>query len=95
LDKIEDPMDTPDAQKPEQLRRLTWACRRGMRELDLLLAAFLERGYRHLSVTEQRIFEDLLECPDPLLYDYLMGRLPPADPITAHVIQQIQRSLTN
>ncbi|CAK0763338.1 antitoxin CptB [Gammaproteobacteria bacterium] len=86
---------SPSAQTPERLRRLTWACRRGMRELDLLLAAFLERRYGHLPVTEQRIFENLLEYPDPLLYDYLMGRQPPTDLITAHVIQQIQRALTD
>lgn len=78
-----------------RVRRLMWACRRGIRELDLLLTAFLERRYSHLSVNEQHIFENLLEYPDPLLYDYLMGRQTPTDLTIDHVIQQVRRIFTD
>ncbi|CAK0746873.1 FAD assembly factor SdhE [Gammaproteobacteria bacterium] len=86
--QTEEPLD-------QRIRRLSWACRRGMRELDLLLTAFLERRYCGLPATDQRIFEDLLEYPDPILYDYFMGRQTPIDPLVARVIQQIRRALTD
>lgn len=57
--------------------RLTWLCRRGMRELDLVLSAWLERHYAGATQQERAAFCDLLERPDPQIFDYLTDRETP------------------
>lgn len=56
-----------------ELRRLRWKCRRGMRELDQLLARYLDREWRLSSETERAIFLRLLETEDDRLWDWFMG----------------------
>lgn len=70
--------------------RLLWQCRRGMRELDLLLQDFLERRYAALDEGGRAAFVGLLDCPDALLFDYLMGGLAPSDPALADVVRRIR-----
>ena len=48
-----------------ELSRLKWRCRRGMKELDLLLLRWLERGWPRADAERRRAFEWLLEQPDP------------------------------
>lgn len=60
-------------------RRLLWAARRGMLELDLLLNPYVENCYAQLALDEQRVLERLLECQDQDLYQWLIGRVPPPD----------------
>jgi antitoxin CptB len=60
------------------LDRIRWRCRRGLLELDLVLKAFLERGYDRLGPEEQAVFVELLEQPDNDLLDLAMGRTEPA-----------------
>jgi antitoxin CptB len=60
--------------------RLNWRCRRGMKELDLLLTAYLRERWPGASAAERATFEQILELPDPLLAAYLTGRETPADP---------------
>lgn len=57
--------------------KLVWRCRRGMKELDLLLIPFVEQCYTHLSPLEQGTFNDLLDESDPVLYAWLLGYLEP------------------
>ena len=52
---------------------ILWRCRRGMKELDLLLERFARQHYRSASPERQRAFERLLELPDPLLVELLLG----------------------
>ncbi len=57
--------------------RLEWACRRGMLELDLILKDFLENG---LNKDNQQKFEQLLNCTDAELADWLLtGKTPEED----------------
>ncbi len=53
--------------------RIHWACRRGMRELDISIMPFFEHEYDSLSDDEKRIFIRLLECDDPDLFNWLMN----------------------
>ena len=69
--------------------RLRWRCRRGTREMDLLLLRFLERGYPHLSNGEQSLFGALLDEADPDLYAWITGRTEPANPTFLPVIDKI------
>lgn len=70
--------------------RLRWRCRRGMLELDLLLQGFLERAFQQLPETEKREFEALLDYPDPVLLDWLMGRATPAEKRLADVVERVR-----
>jgi antitoxin CptB len=54
--------------------RIRWRCRRGMLELDLVLAAFLERYFDSLGPRSLATLRKLLELPDPELFDLVMGR---------------------
>ena len=58
--------------------RIHWACRRGMRELDISIMPFFEHEYDSLSDDEKRIFIRLLECDDPDLFNWLMNHGKPA-----------------
>ena len=78
----------------EQIGKLRWRCRRGMKELDLLTLGYLERHYPAASAEEQQAFAELLELQDPLLMRYMVGRETPAEPITAQVVS-VMRALLN
>lgn len=70
--------------------RLYWHCRRGMLELDLLLQRFLDAHYDSILDVEKRTFAALLDYPDAVLFDLLMGRSVTADKELAHVIEKIR-----
>jgi antitoxin CptB len=57
--------------------RLRWRCRRGMRELDQLLGQWLDARFAQADASAQRAFAELLEQPDPQLWDWLSGRQAP------------------
>ena len=70
--------------------RLSWQCRRGMLELDLMLEAFVSKRYSDLSVKEKKAFHQLLNCQDQILLEYLMGQNVPTDKDVADVAQQVR-----
>ena len=74
-----------------EINRLRWQCRRGMRELDLLLLQFLDSGYVELDANAALAFNRLLDCPDALLLEWLLGRQLPSDKEVADVVQRIRR----
>jgi len=72
-----------------EARRLLWRCRRGMKELDLILERFA-RGYLATAHAAQReCFARFLELPDPLLADYLLGNAVPQDLPLARLVRAI------
>ncbi len=72
-------MQQPPAPDPE-MGRLIWRCRRGMKELDLLLTGYLRECWSLAGAAERAAFERILELPDPQLAAYLMEREAPDDP---------------
>ncbi|HEY2339328.1 MAG TPA: succinate dehydrogenase assembly factor 2 [Steroidobacteraceae bacterium] len=70
--------------------RLRWRCRRGMKELDVLLERFAQRVRLEASAEECRVFAELLELPDPLLAGYLLGGATPAEPHLAHALGRMR-----
>jgi len=60
--------------------RIRWRCRRGLLELDLILARFIERHFDGLDGEQQRLFTEMLEQPDNELLDWALGRGEPLDP---------------
>lgn len=75
-----------------QRSRLLWQCRRGMLELDAMLQAFMDKAYDDLSDEQKKSFEILLQTPDQLLLEYLMGRTIPIDKDVEYVARRIRES---
>ncbi|QIZ77506.1 succinate dehydrogenase assembly factor 2 [Ferrimonas lipolytica] len=73
----------------QDIRRLKWACRRGMLELDVLLEPFVDREYAGLSRGEQQQFERLLTSDDPELFAWFMGHEQCPDPQLASIVKLV------
>lgn len=54
---------------------LRWRCRRGMRELDVLLGRWLDHSWPEASARRKTAFALLLEREDDQIWDWLMGRV--------------------
>jgi len=63
-----------------------------MRELDTVLAAFVDAEGGRLDDTDIACFEAILELPDPTLHAYLLARSAPDDAATAALIERIRAS---
>ncbi len=71
--------------------RLRWQCRRGMRELDVLLTGYLSEQYPQSSSDEKRAFEQLLTMSDPELVGYLLKGDEAPDPDVECVLKRLRR----
>lgn len=71
--------------------QLRWLCRRGMKELDVLLEGFLAGTYSRLTASQQAAFQRLLQMEDPDLHAALMGQQKILDSEIADVIERIRR----
>lgn len=70
-------------------RRLRWRCRRGMRELDDLLVAFVERELERLDPRARMALARLLDEPDPDLHALVTGRRRHADTAVQVLVDRI------
>jgi antitoxin CptB len=74
-----------------EMARLRWRCRRGMKELDLLLLDYIEHWYGEAGEAGQLAFKRLLSMPDPEILALLTGRSVADD---KHLVLIIERLLT-
>jgi antitoxin CptB len=74
----------------KERERLSWRCRRGLLELDLILARFSERHLTELDAKELSALDTLLIYPDNELLDFVMGRKTCPDPGLRVVIELMQ-----
>ena len=75
----------------ENLQKLAWRCRRGTKELDVLMLRYLSNCYETASEDLQHAFERMLDMQDPELYDLLVGRQNSEDQNINKVIEHIYR----
>jgi antitoxin CptB len=73
-------------------KKLEWRCRRGMKELDLLLTRYLKERYAQASTEEQAAFVEFLELPDPEIAGYLVAGDVPEDPRQAALCRALLQS---
>lgn len=73
-----------------EFSRLKWHCRRGMKELDVMLTRYLEEYYPYAPETEQATFRELLDLSDPLMYAYFLGYETPSNPDLMALIEKIR-----
>ena len=76
-----------------QISRLRWLCRRGMKELDLLLVNYLDNIYPSADASDQQAFESLLEMADPDLYTLVTGKTQSDDAQVTRVVEVLRRTL--
>ena len=72
-----------------EMARLRWRCRRGMKELDLLLLKFVDADYAAAGEDGQRAFRQLLSMPDPEILALLTGRSTTDDVHLAAVVESL------
>lgn len=60
-------------------RALLWHCRRGMKELDVILEPFMKDHYMTLPAEEKELFFKLIEQEDVDLLDWFLHRMVPED----------------
>jgi antitoxin CptB len=63
----------------EQKRRYLWQCRRGMKEVEIVLNGYLERFFDGDDEAQRFQFGRLLECHDADMLEWFMGRGEPED----------------
>ena len=73
----------------DRIPRLRWLCRRGMKELDVLLERFVNTRAQVLSGGEWPHFEALLEMEDDRLWDGIQDPQQ-ADPVFRELLQAIR-----
>jgi antitoxin CptB len=75
--------------------RLLWRCRRGLRELDLILQKFLAQHYGDLSLKDKQLFDEFLDHSDDDLLSWLIGRSQPSNTAMARLVAQIRDASTS
>ncbi|MGD9601097.1 MAG: succinate dehydrogenase assembly factor 2 [Gammaproteobacteria bacterium] len=70
--------------------KLRWRCRRGMRELDMVLERFLASDFGQLDEAGRAAFSCLLDATDPELYDWLLGRAAPPNPALGALLERLK-----
>ncbi len=59
-------------------KRIRWRCRRGTKELDALYGWWFEACWPDAAADARRAFDELLDQPDPDLWDWTIGHgVPP------------------
>jgi antitoxin CptB len=70
-------------------RKLLWRCRRGMKELDVVLERYARAHLERATADERQVFAKLLDLPDPELAEYFLGHATPDDPELARLTRAI------
>lgn len=73
----------------ERVRRLQWQCRRGIKEVEVLLIPFFEQCFVDLSSADQALFEKLLEQHDVDLFEWFTYRSEPQEPDLARMVNLV------
>ena len=75
----------------EEWNRAKWASRRGLLELDLLLAPFVTEAFLELKAVLRQDYRELLFQDDQDLLKWIMGRSAISENRFVPVIEEIRR----
>ena len=59
----------------KEINRIHWKCRRGMREIDLLLREFSMKTLVNLEEDQIKLFDAVLDYDDQKLFDYIFKNI--------------------
>lgn len=77
--------------EPER-SQLLWRCRRGIREMDIILQSFLNDSFDSLSKDEKNYFIQLLDEADLDILNWIMGKDEPKSDNIKTIISLIRQS---
>ncbi len=72
-----------------RLQRLSWDCRRGMKETEVLLSPFCAARFDTLDRAGQEAFLDLLDCSDADLFAWFTSGDRPDEAALAAMVDQV------
>lgn len=72
-----------------EFKRVYWASRRGMLELDLIMVPYVEQRFKVLDEADQRRYCRLLESEDTELFAWFLQRQRPEDPELVRIVDDI------
>ena len=78
----------------KEINRIKWKCRRGMRELDLLLREFAARNLEKLDETNLNILDEVLNYDDQSLFDYIFKDISLGNPEHEYFINKFLKKFT-
>ena len=78
----------------QEMLRLRWACRRGMRELDFWFLNYLEHAYANAPREEQLTFQRLLGYQDQEIFEWMMETAQPTDATLRKMVVSIRDTST-
>ncbi|MEZ5506949.1 MAG: succinate dehydrogenase assembly factor 2 [Gammaproteobacteria bacterium] len=67
-------MTDPNESPADKARRLAWQCRRGIKEVEVVLVPFFEQHFQQLSPEDQLLFERFLEEHDVDMFEWFTKR---------------------
>lgn len=71
----------------KRMRYRAW--HRGTKESDFILGSFADARLPHLDAAGLDAFEELLDVPDPVIYDWVIGRAPVPDEMDTPLIREL------
>ena len=71
------PTSSSESSEIRRRRLLFRSWHRGTREADLILGRFADKHLAGLDESQLDRYEALLDCPDPDIFDWVSGRVPP------------------
>lgn len=83
---------TPHSSPLTHHGRISWDCRRGMLELDIVLARFMEQHFERLTIQEVEVLKGLLAYSDPDLLALIQDSSSGAGDEMSAVLQLLRRS---
>jgi antitoxin CptB len=72
--------------------RLLWRCRRGIREMDIVLQGFLNESYDSLNDVDKQSFVKLLDESDLDILNWIMGKDEPETDDIKNIITLIRQT---
>ncbi len=74
-------------------KEVLWKCRRGTKELDILMLTFYQKFYKTASKSQKNGFIKLLSLEDPIIYDLLLNKISSKD-IAVNEIADMIRNMS-
>jgi len=72
-----------------RVKQLKWLCRRGMKELDILLERFIEQNLDSLAQGSWPEFESLLQTEDDALWAWFQDTSDPGAAPYREILEQV------
>ena len=76
----------------EKKSRIFWRCRRGIKEMDIVLQDFIKNSYDELNNENKSAFSKLLEEQDLDILNWVLGKDKPNDKTLIEIIKKIRSS---